>query len=176
MRILLLGVTGQVGWELARTLSGLGELLTTARDRSADLQLETGDLNQLRATLDATAPDVVVNATAYTAVDRAEEEVEQATLLNRGVPALIGGWAAQHGALVIHYSTDYVVRDHVACRRLQAPFDCLAVIRGAARAGRYFRKESTFVTPEGKLSGVPKLELGNKLNTSTGRLRSSATE
>lgn len=108
MRILLLGVTGQVGWELARTLSVMGELRTTGRGGSGDLQLDTGDLKQLQATLDSVAPDAIVNATAYTAVDKAEDEPEHAMLLNAGVPDLIGAWAAKHGALVIHYSTDYV--------------------------------------------------------------------
>ena len=108
MRILLLGATGQVGWELARTLPGLGRLITSARDASGDLTLDVGDPEQLQATLDSTAADVVVNATAYTAVDRAETEQQQALRLNRDVPAQIGSWAAQHGALVIHYSTDYV--------------------------------------------------------------------
>ena len=108
MRILLLGVTGQVGWELARTLSVMGELITTGRGGRGDVQLDTGDLRQLQATLDSTAPDVVVNATAYTAVDKAEDEPAQAMLLNAEVPGLIGAWAARHGALVIHYSTDYV--------------------------------------------------------------------
>ncbi|MBT8428787.1 MAG: dTDP-4-dehydrorhamnose reductase [Gammaproteobacteria bacterium] len=108
MRILLLGVTGQVGWELARTLSVMGELITTGRGGRGDVQLDTGDLRQLQATLDSTAPDVVVNATAYTAVDKAENEPAQAMLLNAEVPGLIGAWAARHGALVIHYSTDYV--------------------------------------------------------------------
>jgi len=75
MRILLLGVTGQVGWELARTLSVMGELITTGRGGRGDLQLDASDLRQLQATLDSTAPDVVVNATAYTAVDRAETEL-----------------------------------------------------------------------------------------------------
>lgn len=108
MRILLLGVTGQVGWELARTLSVMGELITTGRGGRGDLQLDAGDLRQLQATLDSTAPDVVVNATAYTAVDKAEDEPERAMLLNAEVPGLIGAWAVKHGALVIHYSTDYV--------------------------------------------------------------------
>ena len=108
MRILLLGATGQVGWELVRTLGVLGELVTTARDGSGDLQLDSGDLGQLKATLDAAVPDVIVNAIAYTAVDKAESEPALAMRLNGEVPALIGEWAVAHGALVIHYSTDYV--------------------------------------------------------------------
>lgn len=108
MRILLLGANGQVGWELVRTLSPLGEIVTTARACGADLRLDTSDLKQLQDTLDTVAPDVVVNATAYTAVDKAESEPERAMLLNAEVPAVIGSWAARHSATVIHYSTDYV--------------------------------------------------------------------
>ena len=109
MKVLLLGTTGQVGWELARRLPRLGELVTTSRTGGdADLPLDTSDLVQLRATLDAVAPDVIVNAAAYTAVDKAEQEPELAMRLNAEVPGVIGDWAAANGALVIHYSTDYV--------------------------------------------------------------------
>lgn len=108
MRILLLGVTGQVGWELARTLSLLGQLVTTSRSGNSDLHLDTGDLKQLQATLDTVKPDVIVNATAHTAVDKAESEPALAMLLNAEVPGVIGSWAARHRALVVHYSTDYV--------------------------------------------------------------------
>ena len=109
IKILLLGVTGQVGWELARRLPILGELVTTSRTgKDADLALDTGDLVRLRATLDSVKPDVVINATAYTAVDRAEHEPDLAMRLNAEVPRVVGEWAAMHGALVVHYSTDYV--------------------------------------------------------------------
>ncbi len=108
MRILLLGAGGQVGWELARTLPSLGTLTSAARDGTADLMLDVGDPAQLQTVLQSTAPDIVVNAAAYTAVDRAETDREQALHINQAVPALLGSWAAQHGALVVHYSTDYV--------------------------------------------------------------------
>jgi dTDP-4-dehydrorhamnose reductase len=108
VKILLLGANGQVGWELNRCLGPLGELISSARSVGADLQLDTGDLQNLRATLDSVAPDLVVNATAYTAVDRAESEPERAMLLNAEVPRAIGAWAAERGAAVIHFSTDYV--------------------------------------------------------------------
>ncbi|MGB5494592.1 MAG: dTDP-4-dehydrorhamnose reductase, partial [Sedimenticolaceae bacterium] len=108
MRILLLGATGQVGWELERTLSVLGELMTSSRSGNSGLHLDISDLPQLRATLDTVAPDVIVNATAYTAVDKAESEPERAMRLNGEVPAEIGAWAAAHDALAVHYSTDYV--------------------------------------------------------------------
>lgn len=108
MRILLLGATGQVGFELRRTLPALGEVIATARDDSADLQLDITDLAQLQDTLDRIAPDVIVNATAYTAVDQAETEARSAMRINGEVPGLLAQWAAQHGALLLHYSTDYV--------------------------------------------------------------------
>ena len=108
MKILLLGASGQVGWELVRTLAPLGELRTTARNAPADLALDTGDLSQLLAVLDRVQADLVVNATAYTAVDRAESEPDRAMLLNAEVPRVIGDWAAARGAKVIHFSTDYV--------------------------------------------------------------------
>ena len=108
MRILLLGATGQVGWELSHRLGALGELTTTARDGTADLKLDVTDLAALRNTLDAMQPDLIVNATGYTAVDQAEQEPELAMRLNADVPGRIGDWAAWHGATVMHYSTDYV--------------------------------------------------------------------
>ncbi|MCB1728374.1 MAG: sugar nucleotide-binding protein, partial [Gammaproteobacteria bacterium] len=108
MKILLLGATGQVGWELARTLSLLGQVVTTSRSGNTDLHLDTGNLSTLGAMLDATAPDVIVNATAYTAVDKAESEPELAMRLNGEVPGLLAREAARRGALLVHYSTDYV--------------------------------------------------------------------
>jgi len=108
MKILLLGANGQVGWELQRTLSVLGELVTAERTPGADIALDNSDLTRVQATLDTVAPDMVVNASAYTAVDKAEEEPELAARLNAELPGLIGTWATQHGARVLHYSTDYV--------------------------------------------------------------------
>ncbi len=109
MKILLLGATGQVGWELLRTLSVLGELIATSRaGGNGVLPLDVSDLNALRTTLDAVGPDVVVNACAYTAVDKAEAEPLVAQRLNTELPETIAAWAAEHRALVVHYSTDYV--------------------------------------------------------------------
>jgi dTDP-4-dehydrorhamnose reductase len=108
MRTLLLGANGQVGWELQRSLAGLGDLVTTARTGPADQVLDTTDLRQLHRTLDTVKPDLIVNATAYTAVDKAENERDLAMLVNGTVPEHLGIWAAHHGATVIHYSTDYV--------------------------------------------------------------------
>jgi len=109
MKILLLGATGQVGWELLRTLTVLGELVATSRTGAdGTLPLDVSDLDALRMALDAVAPEVIVNACAYTAVDTAEAEPQAAQRLNAELPEAIGTWAAEHRALVIHYSTDYV--------------------------------------------------------------------
>ncbi|MEN9888054.1 MAG: dTDP-4-dehydrorhamnose reductase [Pseudomonadota bacterium] len=106
MRILLLGKNGQVGWELQRSLSVLGELV--ALDRHSD---PCGDLAQpqrLAQTVRSLRPDVIVNAAAHTAVDKAEAEVELARTLNASAPAALAQAAVETGAWLVHYSTDYV--------------------------------------------------------------------
>jgi len=107
MKILLLGKNGQVGWELQRSLAPLGEVLALDR-RSADF---CGDLSQperLAQTVRDWRPDVVVNAAAHTAVDKAESEPELARCLNAAAPAALAQAAAEVGAWLVHYSTDYV--------------------------------------------------------------------
>lgn len=107
MKILLLGKNGQVGWELQRSLAPLGEVLALDR-HSSDF---CGDLSQperLAQTVLAFQPDVIVNAAAHTAVDKAESEPELARCLNASAPAALAQAAAQVGALLVHYSTDYV--------------------------------------------------------------------
>ena len=107
MKILLLGKNGQVGWELQRSLAPLGELLALDRHSSE----HCGDLSQperLAQTVLAWRPDVVVNAAAHTAVDKAESEPELARCLNATAPAALAQAATQIGALLVHYSTDYV--------------------------------------------------------------------
>lgn len=108
MKILLLGANGQVGWELRKTLAPFGTLTTSARSGNCDRPLDVADLSALTALLEDTRPDVIVNAAAYTAVDQAESEPELARRINAEVPERIGRWAAAQGALVAHYSTDYV--------------------------------------------------------------------
>jgi dTDP-4-dehydrorhamnose reductase len=103
MRILLTGVNGQLGHELARSLRPLGELVAPAR---ADCDL--ADLDQLRAVLRTVRPGLIVNAAAYTAVDRAEDEPALAQRINADAPALIAQEAKALGAALLHYSTDYV--------------------------------------------------------------------
>jgi dTDP-4-dehydrorhamnose reductase len=107
-RILVLGATGQVGWELCRSLCVIGRILPLSRNGKGHLHADLQDLAALPALLDELAPDVIVNAAAYTAVDRAETERAQAFNLNARLPEAIGQWAARRGAMVIHYSTDYV--------------------------------------------------------------------
>ena len=103
MRLLVTGANGQVGWELRQSLAPLGEVI--ALDRAAcDLARPAEAARILRAA----TPDIIVNAAAYTAVDRAEQEEELATLINGTAVGEIAETARQLGALLIHYSTDYV--------------------------------------------------------------------
>jgi dTDP-4-dehydrorhamnose reductase len=107
MKILLLGKNGQVGWELQRSLAPLGEVLALDRNSTS----HCGDLSQpdkLAQTVLAYQPDFIVNAAAHTAVDKAESEPELAKLINTDAPAVLAKAAAQVGAWLVHYSTDYV--------------------------------------------------------------------
>lgn len=107
MKILLLGKNGQVGWELQRSLAPLGQLIALDR-QSADLCGDLSNLAGLAATVQAVRPDVIVNAAAYTAVDKAESEPALANTLNALAPGVLANEAASLGALLVHYSTDYV--------------------------------------------------------------------
>ena len=107
MKILLLGKNGQVGWELQRSLAPLGEV--TALDRySTDFCGDLGNLAGLRETVQRLRPQVIVNAAAHTAVDKAESEPELARLINATAPGVLAQDAHQLGAWLVHYSTDYV--------------------------------------------------------------------
>ena len=103
MRILLLGSTGQVGWELQRSLAPLGEVEILPRGL-ADLE----NAPALAASVRERRPDVIVNAAAHTAVDKAESEAERAHRINAEAPGVLAEEAARMGALLVHYSTDYV--------------------------------------------------------------------
>ncbi len=103
MKILLIGSNGQVGWELARTLLPLGEVVALNRD-----QVDLTDLEKLRQTVQTIRPDVIVNAAAYTAVDKAETERDLAFLINAQAVDVLAQEAKKLNALLIHYSTDYV--------------------------------------------------------------------
>jgi dTDP-4-dehydrorhamnose reductase len=107
MKILLLGSKGQVGWQLARSLSVVGELTALHRDSGA----ACGDLAQpvaLAQTIRSLAPDVIVNAAAFTAVDRAEKERDAAFAVNADACEVLAAEARKLGAWLVHYSTDYV--------------------------------------------------------------------
>lgn len=110
MKILLLGKNGQVGWELQRSLAPLGELvaLDRAGDAARGLCGDLQDLDGLRSTVMALRPDVIVNAAAHTAVDKAQSETDLARRLNAEAPAVLAEAAQAVGALLVHYSTDYV--------------------------------------------------------------------
>jgi len=103
MKILLLGKDGQVGWELQRTLAPLGELLAFGHSE-ADLE----DLDGLRRLIEHHRPNVIVNAAAYTAVDKAESEPDRARAINALAAGALARFAEASGAWLIHYSTDYV--------------------------------------------------------------------
>ncbi len=102
-RILITGANGQVGWHLQRTLAPLGEVLAIDIE-----QVDLTDLNAITRTVRDFAPNIVANAAAYTAVDKAESEPELARAINVAAPARIAEECARSGALLIHYSTDYV--------------------------------------------------------------------
>lgn len=113
MRILLLGGNGQVGYELQRSLAPLGELVVTTRtgqlpDGGACEALDLYAPDTFASLIDRVAPDIVVNATAHTAVDRAEDEPELAFQANADAPAELARLCAGRGACLLHYSTDYV--------------------------------------------------------------------
>ncbi len=107
MKILLFGKNGQVGWELQRSLAPLGEVIVLDR-HSQNFCGDLGDLQGLAATVQAVRPDVIVNAAAHTAVDKAESEPELARLINAAAPSLLAQEAQKLGAWLVHYSTDYV--------------------------------------------------------------------
>ncbi len=107
MKILLFGMDGQVGWELQRSLAPLGELVALSR-ASTVLCGDLRDLEGIAATVRAVAPDIIVNAAAHTAVDKAEGEVDLCRLINAQAPAVLAHEAARRGAWLVHYSTDYV--------------------------------------------------------------------
>ncbi len=108
MKILLLGKNGQVGWELQRSLAPLGELVALDFDSPGPLSADFSTPESLAATVRAVAPEVIVNAAAHTAVDKAESEPDLARAINATAPGVLAREAAARGAWLVHYSTDYV--------------------------------------------------------------------
>lgn len=143
MKILLIGKNGQVGWELQRSLSTLGDVVAVDyfdKELCGDLT----NLDGIAQTVRTVRPDVVVNAAAHTAVDKAESERELSDLLNDKGVAVLAAESAKLGALMVHYSTDYV-------------FD---------GAGSHYRREDEATGPlnvygETKRAGELALEQGN---------------
>jgi dTDP-4-dehydrorhamnose reductase len=107
MKLLLLGKGGQVGWELQRSLATLGEVVALDHD-SQEFAADFSRPEALAETVLKVRPDVIVNAAAHTAVDKAESEPDVARTLNATSPGVIAQAAQQIGALMVHYSTDYV--------------------------------------------------------------------
>lgn len=103
MSILLLGKDGQVGWQLQRSLAPHGQVVACGR-----AECDLADLDQIRSVVREIKPSVIVNASAYTAVDKAESEPELARKINAEAPGVLAEEAAKLGALLVHYSTDYV--------------------------------------------------------------------
>lgn len=102
-KIVLLAHTGQVGFELHRQLQSLGSIITVSRG-----DVDFSDSEAVYNHIDAMAPDIIVNAAAYTAVDKAETDERNALALNRDLPQTLAKLSVAHGALLVHYSSDYV--------------------------------------------------------------------
>jgi dTDP-4-dehydrorhamnose reductase len=108
LKILLLGGSGQVGWELQRSLASLGDLITPGRTSGSAVVADLSHPDELAATVRATGPDLIVNSAAYTAVDRAESEPDLARTVNATAPGILARECGTLGALLVHFSTDYV--------------------------------------------------------------------
>ena len=110
-KIVLFGCEGQVGWELQRSLAPLGPLWALGRHSERNPGGFCGDVSNLKGveeTLQTIRPQVIVNAAAYTAVDQAQEDLKGAHLINAQAPAVMAEQAHKLGAIVVHYSSDYV--------------------------------------------------------------------
>jgi dTDP-4-dehydrorhamnose reductase len=107
MKVLLFGKNGQVGWELQRSLAPLGELVALDR-HSENYCGDLANLDGIRETVRQVRPDIIVNAAAYTAVDKAESDIDAARGVNAEAPGVLAEAASAVGAWLVHYSTDYV--------------------------------------------------------------------
>ncbi|MGE5155759.1 MAG: dTDP-4-dehydrorhamnose reductase [Bdellovibrio bacteriovorus] len=114
-RILLIGANGQVGWELRRTLAGLGEVIAASIEGGYGPAVDLLDRGLLAKLVDESRPDAVVNAAAYTAVDKAETERDIAKRINADAVGELGALLAKRGTPIIHYSTDFVFDGGAQC-------------------------------------------------------------
>ena len=128
MRILVTGANGQVGWELVRALQPLGEVVAATRH-----VVDLGDAAAVDVYVDTLAPDLVVNAAAYTAVDRAEDEPEAAFAVNRDAVGALAQAARERGALLIHFSTDYVFDGSKRTPYVESDAVCPLNVYGASK-------------------------------------------
>ncbi len=143
MKILLFGKNGQVGWELQRSLAPLGEVTALDHDGAPGLSGNFADPDSLAATVRAVAPDLIVNAAAHTAVDKAEGEPDFARALNALAPGVLAREAATLGALLVHYSTDYVFDGSGSAPRAEdAPTGPLSVYGATKLEGEDFIRQS----------------------------------
>ncbi len=110
MKLLVIGCNGQIGWELVRCLQPLGEVIAVNH-----CQLDLSDPNKIKAMLKSISPTIIVNAAAYTAVDKAEENEEKANAINGYAPGVLAAEAKSSGVLLIHYSTDYIFDGNKSC-------------------------------------------------------------
>jgi len=108
VKILLFGKSGQLGWELQRSLAPLGQIVALGRQGDGSLCGDLTDLAGLAASVRTVAPELIVNAAAYTAVDHAESQPELAKTINAVAPGVLAEEARRLGAWLVHYSTDYV--------------------------------------------------------------------
>ncbi|MHA3737413.1 dTDP-4-dehydrorhamnose reductase [Pseudomonas sp. Eth.TT006] len=108
MKILLLGKNGQIGWELQRALAPLGELVAYGHNPAQGLAVDLADAEALRSVIRAVEPNLIVNAAAYTAVDKAESDKEQVDRVNAQSCEVMAQEAKALSAWLVHYSTDYV--------------------------------------------------------------------
>ncbi len=128
MKILLTGKSGQVGYELERSLQGLGEII--ALDRS---QMDLSDLDQVRDVIRMIKPNLIVNPAAYTAVDKAESEPELAMRINGEAPGVMAEEAKKLGAVMIHYSTDHVFDGTKSTPYLETDHTCPVNVYGTTK-------------------------------------------
>ena len=128
MKILLTGKNGQVGYELERSLQGLGEIVAVGR-----AQMDLSDLRQVRDVIRRVKPNLIVNPAAYTAVDRAESEAALAMRINGEAPAVMAEEARKLGAGIVHYSSDYVFDGRKRAAYLETDPTCPLNVYGATK-------------------------------------------
>jgi dTDP-4-dehydrorhamnose reductase len=166
--VLILGAAGQVGRELQRSFAGMGELVALNR-AAANL----AEPEQLREVVRGVAPDVILNAAAYTAVDRAEQERELVFTVNAEAPRVLAEEARRRGALLVHYSTDYVFDGSKAGPWVESDATGPLNVYGASKlageqamadvGGRYLIFRTSWVYgPEGKNFLLTMLRLGRE--------------